>query len=212
MTTMTARSCCHCGKARPIKSFQQFNGHPSGWCRECRTQKERERRAARGVPVKKLSRIDGGNKLCMACEEMVSLAYFSPSRRGLGGVGAYCRSCVSTRYSKTPASARATERYRTLNRARWLGLHRLHQFKRRMAMVATSDGTVTDEFLAALYARTVCAYCDEDVEADDRTADHVIPLSRGGAHSASNLVVACFMCNSTKSDRTDIEFIGRSIL
>lgn len=81
-----------------------------------------------------------------------------------------------------------------------------------MAMVATSDGTVTDEFLAALYARTVCAYCDEDVEADDRTADHVIPLSRGGAHSASNLVVACFMCNSTKSDRTDIEFIGRSIL
>lgn len=44
-----------------------------------------------------------------------------------------------------------------------------------------------------------CAYCARD----DRplTQDHLIPLSAGGGHTASNVVPACQPCNSRKGNR-----------
>lgn len=47
-----------------------------------------------------------------------------------------------------------------------------------------------------------CRYCG----AGERLSlDHVIPKSRGGAHDAGNLVVACARCNSQKGARTPVE-------
>ncbi len=44
-----------------------------------------------------------------------------------------------------------------------------------------------------------CAYC---LRGDlPMTQDHMIPVSKGGAHSASNVVPACKSCNSRKNDR-----------
>jgi 5-methylcytosine-specific restriction endonuclease McrA len=42
-----------------------------------------------------------------------------------------------------------------------------------------------------------CAYCGKRAD----TIDHVIPRSRGGAHSWDNCVAACRGCNSRKADR-----------
>nr|WP_253258665.1 HNH endonuclease [Pseudonocardia sp. N23] len=42
-----------------------------------------------------------------------------------------------------------------------------------------------------------CAYCGTRAD----TIDHVIPRSRGGAHSWDNCVAACRACNSRKADR-----------
>ena len=42
-----------------------------------------------------------------------------------------------------------------------------------------------------------CAYCG--CSNKKLTADHVIPLSRGGTHTPSNIVPACQSCNSSKS-------------
>ena len=81
--------------------------------------------------------------------------------------------------------------------------------KRRGLIVNQSDGTVTDEFLKELYETETCHYCGEYVSENLRTADHMTPLSKGGAHSASNLTMACFSCNSSKSDMEYEEFIRR---
>jgi 5-methylcytosine-specific restriction endonuclease McrA len=43
-----------------------------------------------------------------------------------------------------------------------------------------------------------CAYCHRR---RPLTIDHVVPLSRGGAHTAANVVPACQSCNSRKGDR-----------
>jgi len=53
----------------------------------------------------------------------------------------------------------------------------------------------------ALYG-TQCLYCGAAATA----MDHVIPLARGGAHAASNLVPACTTCNSRKRDSLPLEF------
>jgi len=45
-----------------------------------------------------------------------------------------------------------------------------------------------------------CQYCGR--EDPNLTIDHVIPLSRGGKHTWTNVVAACHRCNSIKGDRT----------
>lgn len=40
----------------------------------------------------------------------------------------------------------------------------------------------------------VCVYCDQPAE----TADHLVPLIRGGENTLDNLVPACLSCNSSK--------------
>lgn len=42
-----------------------------------------------------------------------------------------------------------------------------------------------------------CAYCGKRAD----TIDHVVPRSRGGAHTWENCVAACRACNSRKADR-----------
>jgi 5-methylcytosine-specific restriction endonuclease McrA len=55
--------------------------------------------------------------------------------------------------------------------------------------------------LAGLRARdgALCAYC---ARKPATTIDHVMPRSRGGAHTWENTVGACSKCNARKSDRT----------
>lgn len=48
-----------------------------------------------------------------------------------------------------------------------------------------------------------CFYCGHLAPL---TMDHVIPITRGGRHSAGNLVPACARCNSSKKDRLIIEW------
>jgi 5-methylcytosine-specific restriction endonuclease McrA len=51
----------------------------------------------------------------------------------------------------------------------------------------------------AVFARDSwkCQYCGGPAE----TVDHLVPRSRGGAHSWENVVAACKSCNSKKRDR-----------
>ncbi len=47
-----------------------------------------------------------------------------------------------------------------------------------------------------------CQYCESE---KDLTLDHVLPRSRGGKSSWTNLTTACKKCNSFKGDRTPEE-------
>lgn len=50
-----------------------------------------------------------------------------------------------------------------------------------------------------------CAYCQRPVS-EEYHWDHVVPLSRGGAHSEGNLVPACPRCNISKNNKTVMEW------
>ena len=49
-----------------------------------------------------------------------------------------------------------------------------------------------------------CTYCGQPAT----HIDHVTPLSRGGVHQWSNLVLACKVCNFMKQDLTVDEFLA----
>jgi 5-methylcytosine-specific restriction endonuclease McrA len=55
-----------------------------------------------------------------------------------------------------------------------------------------------------------CTWCNEICKP---TMDHVTPITRGGAHVASNIVVACLSCNSSRGNRLIHEWPkGRKML
>lgn len=49
-----------------------------------------------------------------------------------------------------------------------------------------------------------CAYCGTNAFLEQ---EHVIPLTRGGTHTADNVVPACKPCNSAKGDKTAREWL-----
>jgi 5-methylcytosine-specific restriction endonuclease McrA len=50
-----------------------------------------------------------------------------------------------------------------------------------------------------------CYYCEEKVNRNNATLDHIKPLSKGGNNSKENLVTCCLECNAIKSGRTPME-------
>jgi 5-methylcytosine-specific restriction endonuclease McrA len=198
---MNLHECSKCKVAYPWNKYQLYKGRPIGQCRTCKNASMKEHRAKLGMSVRKKSIIADGKKLCMHCNEFVSLNMFSKTTRGLGGVSAYCQPCVVQRYKPTAEkTVAATQTYRKKNRERYLASHRVNMYERRHKIKVTADGTVTDAYLKSLYAWPICHYCEKFTEVDQRTADHKTPLNLGGQHSAKNLVMACFTCNSSKRD------------
>jgi 5-methylcytosine-specific restriction endonuclease McrA len=51
-----------------------------------------------------------------------------------------------------------------------------------------------------------CVYCDIDLLKNEIHLDHVIPESKGGQTSVSNLQVTCGKCNLEKGILTESEF------
>lgn len=50
-----------------------------------------------------------------------------------------------------------------------------------------------------------CAYCHSPTKLEQ---EHMRPISRGGDHSAANVIPACRSCNARKHTRTLLEFVN----
>jgi 5-methylcytosine-specific restriction endonuclease McrA len=54
-----------------------------------------------------------------------------------------------------------------------------------------------------------CLYCEIDLNNDNATADHIIPISNGGNNTQVNLIVCCNDCNSERGNTEFKEFLKR---
>jgi len=50
--------------------------------------------------------------------------------------------------------------------------------------------------------KNTCQYCGRHFDTKDLTIDHVVPLSRGGRTTWTNVVCACVECNRRKGNKT----------
>ena len=76
------------------------------------------------------------------------------------------------------------------------GVLRATRYKAKKAGVSRNDFTVSQwRRMKKLYNYT-CVYCGK--KPPKLTQDHVIPLSKGGEHTFTNIVPACQPCNSKK--------------
>jgi len=59
--------------------------------------------------------------------------------------------------------------------------------------------------------KNLCAYCGHQFSTSELSRDHVVPTSKGGPNSWTNVVTACHSCNKYKDDRT-LEQAGLQLL
>jgi 5-methylcytosine-specific restriction endonuclease McrA len=67
--------------------------------------------------------------------------------------------------------------------------------------IATARRPAFTRFNVFLRDRFTCQYCGDPRPSHDLTFDHLVPRSRGGRTTWSNVVTACSTCNLRKSNR-----------
>ena len=57
----------------------------------------------------------------------------------------------------------------------------------------------------------ICHYCEKKFTRDELTMDHIVPVSRGGKSTKSNIVACCKECNNEKKYMTPAEMILKKL-
>lgn len=83
-----------------------------------------------------------------------------------------------------------------------------HRALRRNAPI--NDFTAAQWAIMKAHYKYCCVYCGRKMKR--LTQDHITPLSKGGAHTASNIVPACLRCNSSKGVRGPLKPVQPMLL
>ena len=83
----------------------------------------------------------------------------------------------------------------------------MNQAKRRAWKAgAVCDYTLEQWNRVLAFCDWKCVYCGASVK-DGASQDHFVPISRGGPHTASNVLPACRSCNSGKNNSQPQEWL-----
>ncbi len=168
-----------------------------------------------------------GMKICCRCEQEQVLAEYSKNSAKADGLDARCRTCKKEiREQNKEYNARKAKEWREANPERfkekrnaWMQANPQSESERRKVWLLANRLKVRqiqkaykvrragweigivdyDEILAR--DGLVCHICGIDVEPNDVHFDHVIPLSKGGAHSMDNIHVSHSKCNLRKNNK-----------
>ena len=87
---------------------------------------------------------------------------------------------------------------------------------RKRTIRGTSDGTVTKDALEKMFEEQdhKCGYCGQEItkqsnKPNTRHLDHIIPISRGGMNTLSNVHWVCPVCNKSKGNRLEEEWLKK---
>jgi 5-methylcytosine-specific restriction endonuclease McrA len=116
-------------------------------------------------------------KECSSCKLRKPFIDFSPNKRMKDGRQKTCKPCRSAK----------------VHSGEWNGNRR-----RQSIINDRSDGSITTELMSKMFSIEVCPCCDGWMERDDKVLDHIVPLKLGGGHTAQNVMVLCWSCNSAK--------------
>lgn len=125
------------------------------------------------------------NKKCPKCGLTKDIGEFYRSKSRRDGFTSWCKGCK--------------EEYK--HRAR----------ERKEVVKSVSDGTVTLDFELQLLEQQnfTCAYCGCDLTTSGKHLDHIVPLSRGGLHTANNVHWTCPTCNLSKNSKLEEEWLKK---
>lgn len=178
------RQCLTCGELRPLAEYR-LGPRVERHCRACRNRQKRPVLKRLPQVLSVVDSVEGQH--CRRCGTWKPLMDFYThwrKRTQRRELEARCKVC-----KKETENNEARRRAIRNRRARLFGAHR--------------DLTAEQwEHILIAYGYC-CAYCGS---ADQPSQEHMIPLSRGGAHSATNVVPACMPCNIRKGRMTPEEW------
>lgn len=213
------RCCKHCGKS-PITGYK--------YCLNCKDtarlikvrergghRERKEQLRAQKEAIKQ--QIEGiGVKVCTQCKEEKGMIEFA--LQGKRGRKAVCKKCFIERDT---TSKQRMQRWLTVGINKdhakiWRHTnperHQENRGKRKSLILSTMDGTITKGALSKLIEEAnQCPYCGDDISKQNKSVDHIIPLSKGGEHIISNIAICCLKCNLAKGNKILKEWEERKI-
>ena len=142
-------------------------------------------------------------KACTKCRENKQLSEFGPGR----ATCAPCRRAIeNARYAANSAKRiRQADEWRRANPEKVKGYRTGHNQKQRAkrASVFVDPNLPSDYRGLLLDFYGACLRCGSW---DNLEIDHVTPISKGGSHELSNMQVLCKPCNSSKGNRSSVDF------
>lgn len=166
------------------------------------------------------SLLSSGLKKCTHCGQVLLISGFSKDSKSPTRLASWCKICKKawrsahreqrTRYNLRYRRRRGDESlvHRRRYLRQWRKEHpeenrkqRRNEGNRRRAQLAGLTSTLTEsqwEYAIAWFGGR-CAYCG--VTGVPLHQEHVVALSAGGGHVASNIIPACNRCNASKRDR-----------
>lgn len=125
-----------------------------------------------------------------------------------------CFNCTGLDPLEPPPRRFCGDNFRHAIRESWCpdckGLEGCSRVEPRISIREQAIRAASEEERAAIKAwrqgwrslkEVLCHWCKQAFAPDACHADHVIPLSRGGLHDLTNLVIACAACNVKKHAR-----------
>lgn len=222
--------CVGCGNDLPLTAFGLFKEGKFGRrskCKSCRADEERARRASqppseeRKEKARKRARAWNADNKERKAEASKAWAEANPEKvkssvkKWREGNREKTRAISNAWFKRNPGTAskaskswrdRYPERYKA-SQKNWR-LENAHYWRIRhlQEQSVPSDFTCADWECVLEEFSHACAYClRQDVKL---TMDHVVPISKGGAHTVGNIVPACKSCNSKKRDRSIFYMVG----
>lgn len=87
-----------------------------------------------------------------------------------------------------------------------------HRCKKLGAFIGNEDAILAWIKIWRTEAQAECFYCKIESQGKEMTVDHIVPLTKGGGHDISNLVVCCESCNHSKNDKPPEIWLARARL
>lgn len=200
--------CSSCNQAKDLNCFSKYAKSWDGlksYCKECASKKGKQYRIANKEKVLESKRqwykqtkqranertekaLKYDTKICSKCNKELGVTYFR--KRANGGLYSVCKRCEN-KYSAE---------YRVTHKEVYKNCHVATEQKRRKnASNVIHNLTTKDWKDIKTYFDFKCAYCGKACKG--LTRDHLIPLSKGGHYTKSNIIPACRSCNAKKHNK-----------
>lgn len=85
---------------------------------------------------------------------------------------------------------------------------KIREYKHRRRARERNGNLTSSQIKQLFFNHPYCEYCKKT---ENLTLDHIIPVSRGGENTLSNVTVACQYCNASKHNKLLEEWRGRTI-
>lgn len=146
----------------------------------------------------------------LACKSIArSCGYCGKVFMGVGDVSFCSRTCTNkARFYADPIDEKQANQLRVIRRrecrARACAVRRARHNGVSWRRISRNDVFERDGWVCQICGRE-CLRGASTQDPASPTLDHVIPLSRGGAHNLNNVRLACWACNSKKRNKLDSE-------
>jgi len=205
------KQCRMCGKNLEKSNFNKCSANPDGlqrWCKGCQKQakskwdkENQEHRFSYKLQYNSEHRIENVEYSRQYRKNHPGYVKKHNDERKLDPekykeIGK--RSYEKTYPNRRHKIIKAVMEYRSKNKEKTRCWSNKCHAKRKSVLDNVLCDLTTDQWIGCLtFFDNKCVYCGEDKRI---TQDHVMPITKNGEHTKTNVVPACFRCNCSKND------------